>query len=82
MSLQHSLQTEQTLTPVSYTHLDVYKRQDYNMDASKIKDLVSDFSATSEEFVASISNITEAIEGITSASNDSAAGTTNIARCV
>ena len=43
---------------------DVYKRQfekmadDYNMDASKINDLVSDFSATSEELVASISNIT------------------------
>ena len=53
---------------------------DYNMDASKINDLVSDFSATSEELVASISNITEAIEGITSASNDSAAGTTNIAQ--
>ena len=28
---------------------------DYNMDASKINDLVSDFSATSEELVASIS---------------------------
>lgn len=53
---------------------------DYNMDASKINDLVSDFSATSEGLVASISNITEAIEGITSASNDSAAGTTNIAQ--
>ena len=53
---------------------------DYNMDASKINDLVSDFSATSEELVASISNITEAIEGITSASNDRAAGTTNIAQ--
>ena len=53
---------------------------DYNMDASKINDLVSDFSATSEELVASISNITEAIDGITSASNDSAAGTTNIAQ--
>ena len=53
---------------------------DYNMDASKINDLVSDFSATSEELVASISNITEAIDGIPSASNDSAAGTTNIAQ--
>ena len=53
---------------------------DYNMDASKINDLVSDFSATSEELIASISNVTEAIDGITSASNDSAAGTTNIAQ--
>lgn len=53
---------------------------DYNMDASNINDLVSDFSATSEELVASISNITQAIDGITSASNDSATGTTNIAQ--
>ena len=53
---------------------------DYNLDATKVNDLVSDFSATSEELVASISNITEAIDGISSASNDSAAGTTNIAQ--
>lgn len=53
---------------------------DYNMDASNINDLVSDFSATSQELVASISNITQSIEGITSASNDSATGTTNIAQ--
>jgi len=53
---------------------------DYNMDASNINDLVSDFSATSEELVASISNITQSIEGITVASNDSATGTTNIAQ--
>lgn len=53
---------------------------DYNLDATKINELVSDFSATSEELVASITNITQAIEGITSASNDSAAGTTNIAQ--
>ena len=53
---------------------------DYNLDATKVNDLVSDFSATSEELVASISNITEAINGISSASNDSAAGTTNIAQ--
>ena len=45
---------------------------DYNMDASNINDLVSDFSATSEELVASISNITQSIDGITAASNDSA----------
>ena len=53
---------------------------DYNLDATKVNDLVSDFSATSEELVASITNITEAIDGISSASNDSAAGTTNIAQ--
>lgn len=53
---------------------------DYNTDASKINELVSDFSATSEELLASINSISEAIDGITSASNDSAAGTTNIAQ--
>ena len=73
---------------LNFVDTDIVKRfdefekmaDDYNMDASKINDLVSDFSATSEELVASISNITEAIDGITSASNDSAAGTTNIAQ--
>lgn len=52
----------------------------YNMDASAINDLMSDFSATSEELVASINGILEAIEGISCASNDGAAGTTNIAQ--
>lgn len=52
----------------------------YNLDASTINDLMSDFSATSEELVASIDGILDAIEGITSASNDGAAGTTNIAQ--
>ena len=40
---------------------------DYNLDATKVNDLVSDFSATSEELVASITNITEAINGISNA---------------
>lgn len=53
---------------------------DYNEDATKINELVSDFSATSEELLASINSISEAIDGITLASNDSAAGTTNIAQ--
>lgn len=53
---------------------------DYNADATKINELVSDFSATSEELLASINSISEAIDGITLASNDSAAGTTNIAQ--
>lgn len=53
---------------------------DYNADATKVNELVSDFSATSEELLASINSISEAIDGITLASNDSAAGTTNIAQ--
>ena len=52
----------------------------YNDDASRVNELVADFSATSEELVASIDGIMEAIGGISSASNDGAAGTTNIAQ--
>ena len=37
---------------------------DYNADATKINELVSDFSATSEELLASINSISEAIDGI------------------
>lgn len=51
----------------------------YNQDASHVNDLVSDFSAISEELLASISNVIEAINGITSAANEGAQGTTNIA---
>lgn len=51
----------------------------YNQDASHVNDLVSDFSAISEELLASISGVIEAINGITSAANEGAQGTTNIA---
>lgn len=51
----------------------------YNEDATQINDLVSDFSAISEELLASISNVIDAIDGITSAANEGAEGTTNIA---
>jgi methyl-accepting chemotaxis protein len=51
----------------------------YNQDATEVDTLVSDFSATSEELVASISGILETMNGISSATNDGAAGTTNIA---
>lgn len=51
----------------------------YNEDATHVNDLVSDFSAISEELLASISGVIEAIAGITSAANEGAQGTTNIA---
>lgn len=51
----------------------------YNEDATNVNDLVSDFSAISEELLASISGVIEAIAGITSAANEGAQGTTNIA---
>lgn len=51
----------------------------YNEDATHVNDLVSDFSAISQELLASISGVIEAIAGITSAANEGAQGTTNIA---
>ncbi len=51
----------------------------YKMDAQNISDLVMDFSATSEQLLASIHNMMQAIEGITTATNEGAEGTSNIA---
>ena len=51
----------------------------YNNDAANVNDLVADFSATSEELLASIDGVLEAIKGISAAANDGAQGTTNIA---
>ncbi|MCI7129676.1 MAG: methyl-accepting chemotaxis protein [Lachnospiraceae bacterium] len=51
----------------------------YNQDATQVNDLVSDFSAISEELLASISGVIDAISGITAAANEGAEGTTNIA---
>jgi len=48
---------------------------DYNEDAREIDLLVADFSA----ILASISNITESIDGISQAASESAIGTANIA---
>jgi len=52
---------------------------DYNEDAGEIDLLVTDFSASSEELLASISNIMELVEGIANTANESAEGTANIA---
>ncbi|SEV93933.1 methyl-accepting chemotaxis protein [[Clostridium] fimetarium] len=51
----------------------------YNEDARFIDDLISEFSATSEELLASIENITGSIDGVATAANESAGGTTDIA---
>ena len=53
--------------------------QAYNKDAASINDMVSDFSATSEELLASIDSVLQSIKGISTAANDGAAGTSNIA---
>jgi len=51
----------------------------YNDDAKYVDKLVSEFSATSEELLASIENIINSIDGIATAANESAGGTTDIA---
>lgn len=51
----------------------------YREDASFVDDLVTEFSATSEELLASIENMTQAIDGVAIAANESATGTTEIA---
>lgn len=51
----------------------------YREDAKFVEDLVTEFSATSEELLASIENMTHAIDGVAIAANESASGTTEIA---
>ena len=52
---------------------------DYNVDATEIDSLISDFSAASEELLASAESVLNAMEGINRAAEDGARGTTNIA---
>jgi len=59
------------------TMLDV--TQQYFKDAANISDLVSDLSATSEEVHASILSMIKAIGDVSSATNEGAEGTSNIA---
>ncbi len=51
----------------------------YSNDAKFVDELVTEFSATSEELLASIQNVLAAIEGVASAANEGAGGTTDIA---
>ncbi|MDH8679002.1 methyl-accepting chemotaxis protein [Fusibacter bizertensis] len=52
---------------------------DYQNDAIYLDGLVGDFSATSEELLSAIISVIKVIEEITSATNEGANGTTNIA---
>lgn len=54
----------------------------YNQDANFIDELVGEFSATSQELLASIQNILVAIDGVAEAANEGASGTTDIANQV
>ncbi len=51
----------------------------YNSDAVEVDSLISDFSATSEELIASIDNVMDSIESISKATSEGAVGTTEIA---
>ena len=53
--------------------------QNYNDDATYLSDMVTEFSATSEELLASVQSMLQSIEGIASAANESAIGTSDIA---
>jgi methyl-accepting chemotaxis protein len=51
----------------------------FSQNSANINDMVTDFSATSEELYASMQNMMKSIEEISSASNDEAVGASNIA---
>ncbi len=55
---------------------------DYNEDAGEIDSLVADFSAISEQLLASINNIMDSLDEIAEAAQESAKGTANIAERV
>ena len=54
----------------------------YNKDAEEIDILINDFSATSEELLASIDGVLDAMDGIANATSEGAQGTSNIAEKV
>ena len=50
----------------------------YSGDANYVNDLVTEFSATAEELLASLENIMTAVEGVAKAANEGASGTMEI----
>lgn len=57
----------------------LHATEQYNEDASSVNSMTMDFSATSEELLASIQNMLKAINEVTAAANEGAEGTSNIA---
>lgn len=53
--------------------------ESYSQDSNDIDDMVTEFSATSEELLASVNNVLHAIQEVARASNEGAQGTTDIA---
>ncbi len=56
--------------------------EQYDKDAEQVDQIMTDFSATSEQLSASIQNMIKAINEITYATNEGASGTSNIAQKV
>lgn len=54
--------------------------ESYNADAGNVDSLVTDFSASSEELLASISGVMDAINDVSKAATEGATGTTDIAQ--
>ncbi|MCR4430318.1 MAG: cache domain-containing protein [Tepidanaerobacteraceae bacterium] len=54
--------------------------EQYSRSSSRINEMVTDFSATSEELLASVENLAKAIDEIANASNEEAQGASNIAQ--
>lgn len=54
--------------------------EQYYSDAASIQDLVTDFSATSQELLAAIQNMVKAINEVTASNNEEAQGTQNISQ--
>jgi methyl-accepting chemotaxis protein len=52
--------------------------ESYNEDASTVNEMVSDYSATSEELTASIQNVVQSLAEVSSATEETAKGTQNI----
>ena len=64
-------------------HNDFEKMADnYNEDANYVEELVTDFSAASEQLLASVSGVVANIQEVTKAANDGAASTGSIAERV
>jgi methyl-accepting chemotaxis protein len=53
--------------------------EQYNRDADKISELVTDLSSTSQQLLPTIQNMMKALSEVTSATNEGAEGTNNIA---
>ena len=58
----------------------VQTSENYNESSTVINDIVTEFSSTSEELLASMQNIVQAITQISTAANEEAMGATNIAQ--